>query len=98
MVTQVLDRVQILDDVRQCVPEGERLGLYSAFETAGPITAFGLANEAMVPVSLAMRWLASQMHAGYLVRDVATGRYRTWCELSPDGPPSTSSAGGGRCR
>ena len=35
MVTQVLDRVQILDDVRQCVPEGERLGLYSAFETPG---------------------------------------------------------------
>ena len=93
MVTQTLERLQIAEDVEYCISDGERLGLYSAFEDAGPMTAFGLANEAMVPASLAMRWLASQMQAGYVVRDLAIGRYRTWCEL-----PSTSSAGAGRCR
>jgi hypothetical protein len=36
-------------------------------------------------VSLAMRWLASQTQSGYVVRDVVTGRYRTWCILpEPD--------------
>jgi hypothetical protein len=66
-----------------CTGEGERLGLYDVIEEAGPISALELALEAMIPVSLAMRWLASQTQSGYVVRDVVTGRYRTWCIL-PD--------------
>ena len=90
MVTQTLERRPVAEDIGNCVSEGERLGLYSAFERAGPMTAFGLANEAMIPVSLAMRWLASQTREGYVVRDVATGRYRTWCELSPKACPEST--------
>lgn len=67
------------------VAEGERLGLYDIVEEAGPVTAFGLAFKAMIPVSLALRWLAEQVQGGYVVRDVGTGRYRTWCVLpEPD--------------
>ena len=82
MVAQILKTVghTELED-SACVAEGQRLGLYDAIEEAGPVTAFGLAAAAMVPVSLALRWLASQMKGGYVVRDVATGRYRTWCAL-----------------
>ncbi len=68
-----------------CAGEGERLGLYDVIEEAGPISALDLALEAMISVSLAMRWLASQTQSGYVVRDVVTGRYRTWCILpEPD--------------
>ena len=68
-----------------CTGEGERLGLYDVIEEAGPISAIELALEAMIPMSLAMRWLASQTQSGYVVRDVVTGRYRTWCVLpEPD--------------
>ena len=60
-------------------------GLYNVIEEAGPISALELALEAMIPVSLAMRWLASQTQSGYVVRDVVSGRYRTWCILpEPD--------------
>ena len=68
-----------------CTGEGERLGLYDVIEDAGPISALELALEAMIPMSLALRWLASQTRSGYVVRDVVTGRYRTWCILpEPD--------------
>ncbi len=68
-----------------CTGEGERLGLYDVIEEAGPVSAIELALEATIPVSLAMRWLASQTQSGYVVRDVVTGRYRTWCILpEPD--------------
>ena len=68
-----------------CTGEGERLGLYDVIEEAGPISAIELALEAMIPMSLAVRWLASQTQSGYVVRDVVTGRYRTWCVLpEPD--------------
>lgn len=75
-------RNETADDSLLCVAEGERLGLY-IFEEAGPLTAFGLASEAMIPVSLALRWLAAQTLGGYVVRDASTGRYRTWCPLPP---------------
>jgi hypothetical protein len=68
-------------DIALCTEEGERLGLYEAIESAGPVTAFGLSFTAMIPVSLAQRWLAAQVQGGYVVRDVVTGRYRTWCVL-----------------
>ncbi len=80
-------RNEIADDFSLCVAEGERLGLYGIFDAAGPLTAFGLASEAMIPVSLALRWLAAQTCSGYVVRDTSTGRYRTWCPL-----PETESA------
>jgi hypothetical protein len=64
-----------------CTGEGERLGLYDVIEETGPVSALELALEAMIPVSLAMRWLASQTQSGHVVRDVVTGRYRTWCVL-----------------
>jgi hypothetical protein len=68
-----------------CTGEGERLGLYDVIEEEGPITALELALEATIPMSLAARWLASQTQSGYVVRDVETGRYRTWCVLpKPD--------------
>jgi len=76
-------------DARQeaslCTGEGERLGLYDVIEEEGPISALELALEAVIPMSLAVRWLASQTQSGYVVRDVVTGRYRTWCILpEPD--------------
>ena len=64
-----------------CAGEGERLGLYAIIAEAGPVTALGLAMEAAIPMSLAQRWLASQLQSGHVVRDVITGRYRTWCIL-----------------
>jgi len=64
-----------------CAGEGERLGLYAVIGEAGPVTALELALEAMIPMSLALRWLASQTQSGQVVRDVITGRYRTWCVL-----------------
>jgi hypothetical protein len=68
-----------------CTGEGARLGLYDVIEDAGPISALELALEAMIPVSLATRWLASQTQSGHVVRDVVTGQYRTWCILpEPD--------------
>ena len=64
-----------------CVAEGERLGLYTIVGETGPVTIFGLAQDARIPLSLALRWLASQTRSGHIVRDVVTGRYRTWCVL-----------------
>jgi hypothetical protein len=87
MVAQAWNSKACKDEIEQegplCVAEGERLGLYDIVEEAGPVTAFGLAFKAMIPVSLALRWLTAQVEGGYGVRDVATGRYRTWCVL-PD--------------
>ena len=64
-----------------CGAEGERLGLYTIIGETGPVTIFGLAQDARIPLSLALRWLASQTRSGHIVRDVVTGRYRTWCVL-----------------
>jgi hypothetical protein len=64
-----------------CTGEGERLGLFAIIGDSGPVTVFGLAQEAAIPVSLTLRWLASQTRSGHVVRDVVTGRYRTWCVL-----------------
>jgi hypothetical protein len=87
MVTQVrlplAYRDEIEKEVALSVREGERLGFYTVIGEAGPITAFGLAYRAMIPVSLALRWLAAQTQGGYVVRDASSGRYRTWCIL-PD--------------
>jgi DNA-binding IclR family transcriptional regulator len=76
-------RDEVAQELPLCVAEGERLGLYDVIADLGPLTAFGLAFQAMIPVSLAQRWLATQTQAGYVVRDVATGRYRTWCVVPP---------------
>ena len=83
MVAQVWNSKTCVEEqeLLLCVAEGERLGLYDVIEEAGPVTAFGLAFKAMIPVSLALRWLAAQVLGGYVVRDVTTGRYRTWCVL-----------------
>ena len=65
MVTQVLKNVGRTEiEHFLCVGVGQRLGLYDAIEEAGPVTAFGLASAAMIPVSLALRWLASQVQDG----------------------------------
>jgi len=72
-----------------CTAEGQRLGLYTIIEESGPVSIFGLARDAGIPMSLALRWLASQTQSGHVVRDVVTGRYRTWCIL-PDPEEGTS--------
>jgi hypothetical protein len=64
-----------------CTGEGERLGLYAIIAERGPVTVFDLALEARIPMSLVLRWLASQTQSGFVVRDVVTGRYRNWCVL-----------------
>ena len=78
------------EEVPLCVAEGERLGLYDVLEESGPVTAFGLAFKAIIPLSLALRWLTAQVQGGYVARDVVTGRYRTWCVLpaQDEEPPS----------
>jgi len=83
MVAQVWNSKACREETesRLCVVEGQCLGLYDIVEEAGPVTAFGLACKAMIPVTLALRWLAAQVRGGYAVRDVVTGRYRTWCVL-----------------
>jgi hypothetical protein len=68
-------------EVSLCGEEGARLGLYDLIGETGPVTLFGLAQDAGIPMSLAQRWLASQVQSGHVVRDVATGEYRTWCIL-----------------
>ena len=76
---------EVRQEASLCTGEGERLGLYDVIEEGGPISALELALEAVIPMSLAVRWLASQTQSGYVVRDVVTGRYRTWCILpEPD--------------
>ena len=94
MVAQVWNSKACKEEMEQevplCVAEGERLGLYDVIEEAGPVTAFGLAFMAMIPVSLSLRWLTAQVQGGYVVRDVVTGRYRTWCAL-PDAGTETQS-------
>ena len=76
-----LREVEARQEASLCTREGERLGLYNVIEDLGPVSAYQLALEATIPVSLAVRWLASQTQCGYVVRDVVTGRYRTWCVL-----------------
>ena len=79
---------QRLQEASLCTAEGERLGLYDIIGASGPVSVFGLALDAGIPISLAFRWLASQTQIGAVVRDVTTGRYRTWCVL-PEPEPGT---------
>jgi DNA-binding IclR family transcriptional regulator len=60
---------------------GETFGLYETIAETGPVTAARLATAAGLPQARAQAWLDEQVAGDYIVRDPATGRYATWCEL-----------------
>ena len=84
MTTQQLERPATMlwtQRPGETVSESTSLQFYGAMDAVEPCTSFGLAAEAMLPVSLAQRWLAEETAAGRLVRDIAAGRYRSSCPL-----------------
>lgn len=70
---------------------GDRLGLFTALLSAGPLNAAGLAERAGIRERYAQEWLLAMASAGYLDRDGA-GRYLLPPEraavLADDGPLS----------
>ncbi len=54
---------------------GDRLGLYKAMQTAGPLTPADLAGRTGTQERLVREWLSAQAAAGYVSYDDATGRF-----------------------
>ena len=54
---------------------GDRLGLYKALHTRGPMTSTELATSAGVAERYAREWLAHQAASGYLAYEAATGKF-----------------------
>jgi hypothetical protein len=54
---------------------GDRLGLYKALHTDGPMTAAELAAKTNVAERYARKWLSHQAASGYLAYDSTTGKF-----------------------
>ena len=54
---------------------GDRLGLYQALHTDGPMTPAELATKAKVAERYTREWLSHQFASGYLSHDVETGKF-----------------------
>ena len=54
---------------------GDRLGLYKAMETAGPMDAAALARRTGTTERYVREWLAAQAASGYVTHDAATGQF-----------------------
>src|SRR5579872_2212453 len=54
---------------------GDRLGLYKAMAGAGPITSAELAAKTKTTERYVREWLAAQAAGGFVVYDVASGKY-----------------------
>jgi hypothetical protein len=54
---------------------GNRLGLYEALNTDGPMTSVELANKAGIAERYAREWLSHQAASGYLAYDPASGKF-----------------------
>jgi 2-polyprenyl-3-methyl-5-hydroxy-6-metoxy-1,4-benzoquinol methylase len=54
---------------------GDKLGLYKAVATAGPITSLELAERTATSERYVREWLAAQAAAGYIQYDATTQRY-----------------------
>jgi SAM-dependent methyltransferase len=59
---------------------GDKLGLYKAMASSGPVTAIELAGATCTAERYIREWLASQAAGGYITYDPETGRY----ELPPE--------------
>jgi SAM-dependent methyltransferase len=59
---------------------GDKLGLYKALATRGPLSSVELAQHTGTAERYVREWLAAQAAAGYVNYDAATGRY----SLSPE--------------
>ena len=90
MTTQTLEERQHIHSAGGAfgVAQGERLGLYDVM-AQGPVTVFGLAREARLPVTFIYRWLATQAEEGYVQHNALDGRYSLSCEW-----PRVDGAGG----
>lgn len=60
---------------------GEEHGLYQILGS-GLHTAHELAERSGLPKALVSHWLAAQESDGYIVRESASGRYQTWCDIA----------------
>ena len=54
---------------------GDRLGLYQALHTDGPMTPAELATKAKLAERYTREWLSHQFASGYLSHDVETGKF-----------------------
>ena len=59
---------------------GDKLGLYRALATAGPVTAAELAERTGISARYLAEWLAGQAAGGYVAYDAGAGRYRLTAE------------------
>jgi SAM-dependent methyltransferase len=57
------------------VAVGDRLGLYKALASAGPLTAAELAGRTGTTDRYVREWLAAQAASGYVTYDATTGRF-----------------------
>lgn len=60
---------------------GEEHRLYKIL-SSGPFTAHELAERSGLPKVLVSHWLAAQESGGYVVRERASWRYQTWCDIA----------------
>ena len=54
---------------------GDRLGIWRALATSGPVTSEGLAQRTGLAERYLREWLAAQTAAGYVLYDAATGAF-----------------------
>jgi 2-polyprenyl-3-methyl-5-hydroxy-6-metoxy-1,4-benzoquinol methylase len=69
---------------------GDRLGLWKALATSGPVTSAELAERTRINERYAREWLGGMTSAGYLDYDRGTGRFT----LPPDHVPALADEGG----
>lgn len=59
---------------------GEQFGLYGML-AGQAVSATDLARRSGLPVGRVSHWLAAQVAGDYIVREPATGLYRSWCAI-----------------